>query len=222
MTTPKYKCAIFDLDGTLLYTLVSINNALNEAMEICSYPTHTLENTVNFVNFGSVELIRRALPSDKRDDKEVMRVHEIYLPILKKHSSIGTKPYDGIIDVLKELKNSGVTLCVMSNKPHKSAVSCIDTYFESGLFDAVRGSVPGKFLKPDKNFTYDVIKNLGFAQDECILIGDSVVDLETAKNAGCKVIWAKWGYGTEDNIGGKPNYIAEKPQDIAGIILAKE
>ena len=80
----KFKCAIFDLDGTLLYTLKSINKAINEALELCGYPTHSLERTVEFVNFGSVELVRRALPDDKRYEEEVMRVHEIYFPILKK------------------------------------------------------------------------------------------------------------------------------------------
>lgn len=219
MQTPKYKCAIFDLDGTLLYTIESINSALNETMRICGYPEHTLEATLGFVNFGSVELIRRALPEDKRAIDEVMSVHEIYAPILKKCSSFGTKPYDGIIDVCKKLKSAGVTLCVMSNKPQISASTCIDTYFENGLFDVVRGSEPGKFIKPDSEFTFDVIKQAGVKKEECILVGDSCVDLQTAKNAECPVIWVKWGYGTEENICSVPDFSAEKPCDLLNIII---
>ena len=219
MNSPKFKCAIFDLDGTLLYTLKSINKAINEAMRICGYPTHPLENTVNLVNFGSVDLVRRALPEDKRYDEEVIRVHEIYFPILKKYASDGTKPYDGISEVCKRLKKAGIILCVMSNKPQGAAQTCIDTYFEEGLYDIVRGSVPGKFLKPDAAFTLDVIKQAGVKKEECVLIGDSVVDLDTAKNSGCPCIWVKWGYGNENNIGGIPEYTAEIPSDIEKIIL---
>lgn len=215
----KYKCAIFDLDGTLLYTLTSINKAINEALRICGYPEHPLEKTVDFVNFGSVELVRRALPEDKRYEEEVMRVHEIYFPILKKYASDGTKPYDGITEVCRKLKSNGIRLCVMSNKPQAAAQTCIDTYFEEGLFDIVRGSVPGKFIKPDAKFTTDVIKQSGCKKEDCVLIGDSVVDLETATNAGCPCIWVRWGYGNENNIGGIPEYIADAPSDIERIIL---
>lgn len=215
----RYKCAIFDLDGTLLYTLTSINKAINEALRICGYPEHPLGRTVDFVNFGSVELVRRALPEDKRSEEEVMRVHEIYFPLLKKYASDGTKPYDGITEMCRKLKKGGILLCVMSNKPQAAAQTCIDTYFEEGLFDIVRGSVPGEFIKPDVKFTLDVIKQAGCSKDECILIGDSVVDLETAKNAGCPCIWVRWGYGKEDNIGGVPEYTADAPSDIERIIL---
>lgn len=219
MQSPKYKCVIFDLDGTLLYTIESINCALNQTMRICGYPEHTLEATLGFVNFGSVELIRRALPEDKREIDEVMRVHEIYAPILKSSSIIGTRPYDGITDVCKSLKSAGLTLCVMSNKPQASVIACIDTYFPKGLFDIVRGSVPGVFIKPDSKFTLDVIKQAGVKKEDCILVGDSCVDLQTAKNAGCPVIWVKWGYGTEENIGADPAFSAEKPCDLLNIII---
>ncbi len=217
--TPKFKCVIFDLDGTLLYTLASINKALNEALEICGYPTHTVEETVNFVNYGSVELVRRALPADKRYDEEIMRVHEIYTPILRENVSYGTKPYDGIPEVLRKLKDAGVKLCVMSNKPEHAAKSSIDAYFDKGIFELVRGFVPGVFKKPDSKFTLDVISQAGFKPEDCILVGDSVVDLETAKNALCPVIWVKWGYGTTENIGGIPDYTAEHPKDLEKIIL---
>lgn len=219
MSTAKYKCVIFDLDGTLLYTLVSINNAINEALQLCGYPTHSLENTVNLVNFGSVELVRRALPEEKRTEDEIMRVHEIYHPILKKHSDDGIKPYDGIIEVCRQLKKSGIKLCVMSNKPQSSAESCINTYFDEEIFDVVRGFVPEKYVKPDAKFTHSVIEEAGVSINDCILVGDSIVDLETAKNAGCKIIWVKWGYGNENNIGGKPDYVAEHPSEIAKIVL---
>ncbi len=220
MTNPKYKCVIFDLDGTLLYTLTSINKAINETLRICGYPEHPLERTVDFVNFGSVELVRRALPEDKREAGEVMRIHEIYFPLLKKYASDGTKPYDGIADVCRKLKENGIILCIMSNKPQAAAEACIETYFENGLFDIVRGSVPGEFLKPDAKFTLDVIEQTGCSKDDCVLIGDSIVDLETARNAGCHCIWVKWGYGNESNIGGIPEYVAENPDDIIDIILS--
>lgn len=219
MNTPTYKCVIFDLDGTLLYTLLSLNKAINEALGICGYPTHSVERMVDFVNFGSVELVRRALPEDKRYDEEVMRVHDIYFPILKKYASDGTKPYDGIPEVCKKLKESGITLCVMSNKPQAATENCISTYFEDGLFDIVRGSVPGKYIKPDAAFTNEVIESSGFDRSECILVGDSIVDMQTAANADCPLIWVKWGYGTKENIGGEPAYTAEKPEDLLSIIL---
>lgn len=219
MNNLKFKCAIFDLDGTLLYTLKSINKAINETLEIFGYPTHPLENTVNLVNYGSIELVRRALPEGRKDNAEVMRVHEVYCPILKKYASDGTRPYDGIAETCRKLKDAGILLCVMSNKPQAATESCIETYFEKDLFDVVRGFVPGEFKKPDKKFTYDVMRQAGVSHEDCVLIGDSVVDLDTAKNAQCPCIWVKWGYSNADNIGGIPEFTAETPSDIEKIIL---
>ncbi|MBR5307374.1 MAG: HAD family hydrolase [Clostridia bacterium] len=219
MTSPKFKCAIFDLDGTLLYTLKSINTAINETLRLCGYPEHPLENTVNLVNFGTVDLVRRALPEDKRTDEEIARVHELYLPRLKKHASVGTMPYDGISEVCKKLKESGVTVCVMSNKSDGATKACIDTYFEKGLFDVVRGSVPGEYLKPDAKFTEEVVKEAGAKKEDCVLIGDSIVDLRTAKNADCPCIWVSWGYAKKETLDIEPQYIADKPEDILSVIL---
>lgn len=216
----KFKCAIFDLDGTLLYTLISINKAINETMRICGYPEHTLYETVNFVNFGSVELVRRALPENKRYENEIKRVHDIYFPILEKYAADGTRPYDGISEACKKLKQCGVKLCVMSNKPQQAAQACVEAYFEKGLFDIVRGSVPGKFLKPDADFTLDVINEAGIKKEDCVFIGDSAVDIKTAENVGCPCIWVKWGYGNEKNIGGIPEYTAKTPNDIVEIITS--
>lgn len=217
----KYKCAIFDLDGTLLYTLESIKTALNEVLELCNYPhNHTVEDTATFVNFGSVECVRRALPKNVRsNDEEVLRIHKIYMPILEKHLDTGTKPYDNIVEVCKALKNAGVKLCVMSNKPHIATEKSIGHFFPEDLFDSVRGSIPGKFLKPDATFTNDVISSLGCKNEDCILIGDSAVDIQTAKNALCDVIFVKWGYTKLENLEVSPSFVAETPEDILKIIL---
>lgn len=219
MEKKNYKCVIFDLDGTLLYTLPSINTALNETLAAFGFPTHPLERTVDFVNFGSVELVRRALPHEHQDSETVEKLHEIYLPILKKYTSDGVRPYEGIPEVCRKLYDSGVTLCVMSNKPQAATETCINTHFESGLFKIVRGSVPGKFLKPDKSFSLDVIKSASADISECIFVGDSCVDIDTARNADCPVIWVKWGYGNANTIDNKPDYIAETPRDLLKIIL---
>lgn len=87
------------------------------------------------------------------------------------------------------------------------------------MFDSVRGSVPGKFLKPDKAFTNDVISSLGFSNKDCIFIGDSAVDIQTAKNAGCDVIFVKWGYTKLENLESPPSFTADTPEDILKIIL---
>ncbi len=219
----RYDCVVFDLDGTLLYTLESINLAVNETMRICGYPEHTLEGTKTLVNYGSEELVRRALPEGKKYPEEVARVHEIYFPLLQKYATKGTtRPYDGVTELCRQLKERGVTLCVMSNKPHDAAVDCIRSYFGEGLFDVVRGSVPGKFVKPDAAFSLDVIKCAGAEKERCVFVGDSVVDMQTAKGAGCPVIWVRWGYGTRENICADPEYIAEVPSDILKIVTGEE
>ena len=217
---PKFDCAVFDLDGTLLYTLESIQLAINETMRQVGLPEHTLEAVKGFVNYGSIELVRRALPPEMRNDADVMRVHDIYFPLLDKYAADSTKPYDGIVEACRELKRGGVTLCVMSNKPDEAAKKCIRTFFGDGLFDVVRGSVPGVFIKPDKRFTQDVIREAGCATERTVFIGDSVVDLQTAANVGLPVIWVKWGYGTEASIGRVPEYTAQTPNDILKIILS--
>lgn len=216
---PLFDCAVFDLDGTLLYTLESIKLAINKTMRLCGLPEHTLEAVKGFVNYGSVELVRRALPPEMRNDADVTRVHDVYFPLLEKYAADSTKPYDGITEVCRALKERGVTLCVMSNKPDDAAKKCIRTFFGDGLFDVVRGSVPGVFVKPDKRFSLDVIRESGCAIDRTVFIGDSVVDLETAANTGCPVIWVKWGYGTKESIGRVPEFTAQTPDDILKIVL---
>ncbi len=215
----KYKCVLFDLDGTILNTIESITYASNEAMKIYGFPEHTKEEVLTFVNYGSVEMIRRALLPNILEKEKFDEIHDTYAELLKKYSATMNKAYEGIENVCKALKEGGIKLCVMSNKPQESAEECINTYFPSGLFENVRGSVPEKFLKPQENFTFDVIREMGVNKEDCILVGDSFVDCQTAKNAKLPFIWVSWGYGKRDSLNGSPTYIATTPKDILDYVL---
>ena len=217
----KYKSVLFDLDGTLIDTLGSLVYASNKAMEMCGYPLHTRDEVRGFINYGSVELIRRALPEDVRcDENEVMRVHGIYFPILRENATRDCVRYDGLDALCRELICAGVKLAVLTNKPDAAAKSCIETYYPDIDFASVRGMVPGKFVKPDRAFTEDIMREIGAEPSSTLFVGDSHVDVATAHNASLPCAGVCWGFHGDLGFGSTPpDFLIHSPDELKALIL---
>lgn len=175
--------AIFDLDGTLLNTLEDIADALN--LTLCKYgfPPHPLDSYKYFVGSGVINLIRTALPENIRNDETVLMLKKDYEQYYTAHSQDKTKPYPGIVDMLKSLISQGLKLAVLSNKPHASTCFLVDAYFP-GIFDMVLGQRDGVPHKPDPSAVLEIIGSLNLAGSQGFYIGDTSTDMLTGKTRG--------------------------------------
>jgi phosphoglycolate phosphatase len=202
----RKKIVIFDLDGTLLNTLKDLTISTNYALKACNYPLRTVDEVRQFVGNGVYKLIERAVPSNSSSyaiDK--------CLTIFKKHYSENmynnTAPYEGIIDLLKSLKQKGYIVAVVSNKFDNAVKDLCEKYF-AGLVDFAAGENEklGIKKKPAPDTVFQVLKKYDLSSKEAVYIGDSEVDVATAAAAGLPCICVLWGFRDRDQIeaaGGK-------------------
>ena len=214
-----FKVAIFDLDGTLLNTLDDLANACNYALNKFSFPTHNVEEYKKFIGNGIYKLVERAVPNNKKDKVTVEKVLKTFSDYYNEHMIDMTKPYDGIVDILDELRAKGIKLAVVSNKKHEFTIEIVEKYFED-RFDIVFGHRENYKEKPDPTSVLEVIEKLNILKSECIYIGDSNVDILTAKNAGVKSVGVSWGFrGREELANEGANYLADNNIELLNIIL---
>ncbi len=190
------KAVIFDLDGTLLYTLEDLANAVNAGLEAGGMPQKSLEEIRSFVGNGVTMLMVRAVPGGKSNPKfDIMM--QTFKDYYKEHCSDNTVPYEGILKLLAKLKDSGIKTAVTSNKLD-SAVKVLCNDFFPGLIDAALGDVEGQKRKPEPDMLYKSLDILKVGKDEAVYVGDSEVDIATAKNAGLKCVSVSWGFKDKD------------------------
>ncbi len=189
---------IFDLDGTLLNTLWDLTEATNYALKECGYPERSYDEIRHFVGNGVEMLIRRAVPQDTSEDRiqEVLAIFKIFY---MHNSRNNTKPYDGIIELLEHLKKKGFKIGVVSNKFDKAVKDLCNNYF-FGLIDVVTGESANVPKKPSPIGVLKTIEELGANPDKTVLVGDSEVDIETAKNAGIYSVGVLWGFRDEQTL----------------------
>ena len=211
------KLAVFDLDGTLVNSLADIAEASNYALRQLGFPEHDLSKFNYFVGDGLNELIQRILPKDKQESFD--KAKALYNEHYSKNYMVKTTVYDGIHELLTELKKRSVTLAVASNKTDIFADNVIEHYFGSGVFELVCGKSDGVPTKPDPAILNGVIEKLGADRNDCFMIGDTKMDILTGKNANVKTIGCLWGFRTLDELtGAGADSIAKTPEDILRII----
>ena len=218
MATINITTFIFDLDGTLLDTLEDLTSSVNYALQTNGYQTHSMDEVRMMVGNGVGKLIQRALPQDTSEGKKTEVLSSFRNHYLK-HSEDTTKPYDGIIEILQKLKERGKKVAVVSNKFDKATKRLCMKYFE-GLVDIALGEdeANGIHKKPAPDMVFKAMKELGSAPNECVYIGDSDVDIDTASNAGIICISVLWGFRSMEflcNHGAK--LFAKTPSEIIDI-----
>ena len=220
----QYKGVIFDLDGTLLYTLQDITDALNYAIVKNGLERITLDEARFMVGSGARVLIERVIKYNKNViNGSVSNTRELYNNLyndyMDKYKDIctaTTKPYNGIVRTINTLKRLGMKLAVVSNKPQRDTDAVIKRYFGEDLFDVVFGGRDGVPLKPAPDAIYEVIKLLGLSKDEVIYVGDSDVDVKTAINSGVYGIGVCYGYRTKEELKEAGAYhFVNAPMEIA-------
>ena len=190
----KYKLVLFDLDGTLLDTLPDLGDAINFVLRKYGYKERTYEEVCSFIGNGAGQLCYLSLPeNDKSRFEEFLEAYKEYYAT---HSMVKTKPYDGIVELVNWLVDSGVNVGVLSNKPDKTTKSVVAHYINDQIF-AIGESETVK-RKPDPAGINKIISDLEIDKGDVIYIGDSEVDIKTCRNAGIKCISVSWGFRTKD------------------------
>lgn len=189
------RAVIFDLDGTLANTIPAIREGLNLTMKLYSYPEHTDAEVLTYINNGARELVRRAMPAVLREDEEVVsRVLADYDRLYAETYHHTDRTYDGIVDAVVALRRKGLKIAVLSNKQDVFVKRLCEQLLPAGVCDVAQGVVAGKPTKPHPYLSELVAERLGVSTDECVMVGDSDVDVKTARAAGMAHIGVSWGY----------------------------
>lgn len=209
----NYKTVIFDLDGTLLDTLDDLADACNYALTQVNYPARTLDEVRRFVGNGIARLMELALPNglDNPDYDKALSVIRAYYD---SHNRIKTAPYGGILELLDELNRRGYRLAVVSNKPDSSVKPLVREYF-GNRFECAIGDQAGIARKPAPDLVLRAAEEMGVSLDTAVYVGDSEVDILTAKNTGLPCISVTWGFRDRDTLAASGATVyADTPEEL--------
>ena len=187
----RFDTVLFDLDGTLLDTLEDICGAANHTLRELGYPERTLAEMRRFVGNGAEMQMRRALGADA-DEETVAKALALYKPYYAAHCQIKTKPYAGVLELMAALKAEGFRLAVVSNKPDRTTRTLAARFFPE--LDGAMGQREGIASKPAPDMVRAALDQLHAAPEETLYVGDSEVDVATARNAGLDMIGVAWGF----------------------------
>lgn len=210
------KIAFFDLDGTVLNTLPDITNSANYALDCLGFPTQSIEQVRMAIGHGIRNLLRDLLGCN---DLEILeKCREIFKAHYDVHKMDITRPFEGIEQLLKELKSEGWQLALISNKYDGATKELAKKFFDK-IFDGVYGSFDNIAAKPDKEIFDLVCKEMNIPKDNIIYIGDSEVDCEFARNCNMKFIGVDWGFRTYDQLKeAGASVIASTPSQLKELI----
>lgn len=192
-----YKAVVFDLDGTLTNTLDDIADAMNRALRLNGLPEYPVDAYRYMVGNGAKVLAERAA---KPCPEKAAQVLEDYQQYYERHTRVKTQPYPGIPDLLRALAARGMKLCVLSNKPHADTVNVVTHFFPDIPWTVIRGQMEGVPVKPDPAGALAILKELGLRAEECLYLGDTSVDMETATRAGMYAVGVLWGFREEEEL----------------------
>ena len=204
---------IFDLDGTLLNTIEDLGTASNYALEKHRLPIHSLNSYNQMVGNGIRNLIKRAAPGVADSERE--DILKDFIWYYDRHCTDFTKPYPGIEQLLTHLSERDITMAVCSNKYQEAVSRIIKYFFPEVKFAAVYGERRGIPRKPDPTVLNKSIEEIGAEKSETLMVGDSEVDIETARRAGIDSVGVTWGFRSPAQVAeAHPTHLVSRPQDI--------
>ena len=214
------KLCIFDLDGTIVDTQEDLADSVNAGLRQEGYPTHTVEAFIRFVGNGVARMVKDAMPEDVRDNEEIFsRVFDVFQKEYDARCLNKTHAYPGTVGLLDELKARGIRLAVLSNKLQAFTERIVSHYFGERM-DLVFGQREGVEKKPAPDGVFEIMKHFGVSAEEVIFIGDSEVDVLTAKNAGVPCLGVSWGFrGKEDLEKAGCELIADTTEEALEILM---
>lgn len=213
------KAVIFDLDGTLLYTIKDITAALNRALAACGLPTHSVEAVQGFVGNGIRDAVRRAVPEGTAEEVQE-KVLDLYKEDYREHCAESTVCYPGVRELAAGLDRAGIAQAVLSNKTEATARKVVASFFPDGPFAHVFGRVGDRQLKPDPAAAVPVLEALGCSPSEAAYVGDSGTDMVFARAVGMLPAAAPWGYRSREELAASGAVLMpDGPEDLLKLLL---
>lgn len=213
----KYNTVIFDLDGTLLDTLDDLTDSVNYAMKSMGWPLREKKDVRFFLGNGIRRLMELSSPdgiSEEEFEKAFAKFKEYY----GEHNQDKTAPYKGVVNAMAHFKEQGIKMAIVSNKVHSAVLALRDKFFP--YVEVAIGDAPGMARKPEPDSCYKALELLGSTKEESVYIGDSEVDLLTAKNSGLDCITVLWGFRDKDYLmeQGATTFV-ETPEELEKEVL---
>jgi phosphoglycolate phosphatase len=185
---------IFDLDGTLVNTIDDLGAAANHAMRIMGNPTHSMSSYPMMVGNGITKLIERAMPDDQRTPERIAEARGYFMEYYNEHLADATVPYPGIVQLVNDLTERGVNLAVASNKYQDAVVKIVKHFFPEANFKSICGQIEGVPVKPDPSIVFRVLSECPTPKEQVLYVGDSGLDIETARRACVDSVGVTWGF----------------------------
>ncbi len=213
------KLVIFDLDGTLVNSIEDLGKAANYALSKNGYPTHSLASYPFMVGNGARNLIIKSLPEEERTDSVIDAMLKDFKEYYDEHNTECTKPYDGIMELLHNLQDAGVKMAVASNKYQKATEKIVAEVFPDIEFVSVQGQQEGVNVKPDPSIVFAILGKAMVPKAEVLYVGDSGIDMETARRACVNSVGVTWGFRSEKELNEyHADRIVHRASDILEIV----
>ncbi len=210
---------IFDLDGTLLNTIGDLAVACDEVLRRYNLPTYSIEEYKSFVGSGIMRLVERAIPEELRTEEFVAELRCAFVAYYFENICAHTLIYDDILWLLSELKRLGVAVAVASNKFQDGTTKLVSHFFADIEFEAVLGQRKGIPLKPNPQIVRDICQITSYTPNTILYVGDSGIDMETAKAAGVESVGVTWGFRSREELEESgADHIVDSPREIVAFL----
>ena len=212
----KYEAVLFDMDGTILDTMTDLYDGANRSLAMHGYPLRTMEEIRIFVGGGARQLMQRSLP-DTVSEEELDAITEEFRTWYGENSCVKTCPYPGVEAAVEALQKAGVKVAVVSNKPDVATKALAKQFFPTLPAFGQRDDVP---QKPAPDMVWNALQELGVSAENAIYVGDSEVDVATARNAGMPLLAVCWGFRTrEELMAAGAEHIVDNAEDMLNALL---
>ena len=213
-----YSYVIFDLDGTLLNTIDDLADTGNHVCALHGWPAHPVEAYKRMVGNGIPKLVERFAPAGT-DRDTLDQAYGEFMAWYGLHKEDKTAPYPGMNEVARRLKEAGVSIAVLSNKADEMAGPVVEHYYP-GVFPIVQGALSGLPTKPDPTLLYKLMERMGADPERTLFVGDSNVDIQTAKNGGLASCGVLWGFRSRQELEAEgADFLARTPEELTGLVL---